>query len=88
MQINDKKTLYELSRYVEKTPGVYHAAGENDHDDTVTALEWALYFLVTDFYDPNDNGKSSYTNNNSSRYDENERPAFLSSSDVENFNWL
>jgi len=88
LQINDKKTLYELSRYVEKTPGVYHAAGENDHDDTVTALEWALYFLVTDFYDPNDNGKSSYTNNNSSRYDENERPAFLSSSDVENFNWL
>ena len=38
LQINDKKTLYELSRYVEKTPGVYHAAGENDHDDTVTAL--------------------------------------------------
>lgn len=88
LQINDKKTLFELSRYVEKTPGVYHAAGENDHDDTVTAIEWALYYLITDFYDPNDNTKSTYTNNSSSRYDENERPAFLSSSDMDNFNWL
>lgn len=51
LEIHDARTLYELSRYEEVSPNVFHAAGQNEHDDTVTSLIWGLYFLVTTYYD-------------------------------------
>lgn len=51
LQINDARTLYELSRYEEVSPNVFHAASVNDNDDCVTSLIWALYYLTTPFYD-------------------------------------
>jgi hypothetical protein len=50
LQVWDEKTVYELSRYEEIKPGVY-AAGRHEHDDTITALLWALYFVKTDQFD-------------------------------------
>jgi len=58
VQINDSRTLYELSRYEEVSPNVFHAAGQNDNDDCVTSLIWALYYLTTPFYDKDDNNIS------------------------------
>jgi len=46
----DERTLYELSRYEEVRPNVF-AAGRHEHDDTVTSLLWALYFVITDDYE-------------------------------------
>lgn len=51
LEIHDKRTIYELSRYVEVSPDVYHAEGQNENDDCVTSLIWALYYLKTDYYD-------------------------------------
>lgn len=79
LQINDKNTLYELSRYVEVTPGVYHCSSDNEHDDRVTSLLWAVYYLTSDFYDPDLNTRSSQSN--SRKYSEDDRPAFMSSED-------
>lgn len=54
LQICDKTTLLEISKYEEISPDVFSAKhGEND--DTVTSLLWGLYFLTTVFYD----GKSN-----------------------------
>jgi len=50
LEIVDQQTVYELSRYEEITPNVF-ACGNNENDDTVTALLWALYFIISDFYD-------------------------------------
>jgi hypothetical protein len=46
----DKSTLYELSLYEEIKLGVFEAQ-EGAHDDCVTSLIWALYFVVTEFFD-------------------------------------
>lgn len=51
----DKQTIYELTRYEEVSPDVFHAAGQNENDDCVTSLLWALYFLNTEFYDAKSN---------------------------------
>ena len=50
LQLCDEKTLYELSRYEEIRPNVF-AAGRHEHDDCVTSLLWALYFVITDDYE-------------------------------------
>jgi len=45
LRLCDERTLYELSRYEEIRPNVF-AAGKHEHDDCVTSLLWALYFLI------------------------------------------
>jgi len=48
--LHDKATVYELSLYEEVKPDVYRC-GTYEHDDHVTSLIWALYFLITSFFD-------------------------------------
>jgi len=48
--IRDERTLYELSRYEEVRPNVF-AAGRHEHDDCVTSLLWALYFIITEDFE-------------------------------------
>ena len=62
INIVDRRTIYELSRYEEVTPNVFHAAGQNEHDDCVTSLIWGLYYLTTVFYDKDSNGISDVKN--------------------------
>jgi len=50
LKIHDERTVYELSKYEEIKPNVY-AAGKHENDDCVTALLWAIFFLITDAYD-------------------------------------
>ena len=50
LKLVDERTLYELSRYEEIRPNVF-GAGRKDHDDCVTSLLWALYYLLTSFYE-------------------------------------
>jgi hypothetical protein len=49
LKICDESTIYELSRFEEIKPNVF-AAGRHEHDDCVTSLLWALYFVSTDDY--------------------------------------
>lgn len=58
LKICDERTIYELSRFEEIKPNVF-AAGRHEHDDCVTSLLWALYFILTEDYD----GKSYETKN-------------------------
>ena len=55
LTIKDSTTIYELSIYEEISPNVFHAAGQNDHDDCVTSLVWAVFYLTSTFYDPENN---------------------------------
>jgi hypothetical protein len=55
LTIKDSATIYELSIYEEISPNVFHAAGQNDHDDCVTSLVWAVFYLTSTFYDPENN---------------------------------
>lgn len=50
LKIVDARTVFELSRYEEVTPNVF-ACGREQHDDCVTSLLWALYFLKTPYFD-------------------------------------
>jgi len=52
----DSETIYELSKYVEVKPNVFHTESPNGFDDLVTALFWALYFLKTSYFDDKDIG--------------------------------
>lgn len=50
IKIYDHATIEELGRYEEIKPNVF-AAGKHEHDDCVTSLLWALYFIITDQYE-------------------------------------
>jgi len=63
IRVCDEPTIYELSRFEEIKPNVF-AAGRHEHDDCVTALLWALYFVSTEDY----NGKSYETKNVEDEY--------------------
>lgn len=43
--IHDKTTIDELGKYEEVKSNIFKAKNKDDHDDTVTALIWALYFV-------------------------------------------
>jgi len=79
LQINDMKTLYELSRFEEKNPGVWQAIGQNENDDTVCSMWIGLYYLISGFYDATTNAKDSGKSNKGS---DEEVPTFLSSEDI------
>jgi len=51
LKLNHRRTVYQLSVYEEKTPGVYNASSPEDHDDLVTSLLWAVYFISTPYFD-------------------------------------
>jgi hypothetical protein len=42
IEIQDSKTISELSQFIEKTPGIF-CADSGCHDDRVTSLYWACY---------------------------------------------
>jgi hypothetical protein len=65
LAVCDKRTIYELSRYIEVSPNVFHAEGQNENDDCVSSLLWALYYLTTDFYDKTDTKASEDGEKNS-----------------------
>ncbi len=88
LQINDSRTLYELSRYEEVTPNVFHAAGTNDNDDCVTSMIWAVYYLITQFYDRmgNNINKKEIDRKYNVNYDsgeDNSTPIFMSSDEAD-----
>ena len=53
LTIRDDLTLKELSQYEEVTPNVFKGP-RSGHDDCVTSLLWALYFVSTPFFDAKD----------------------------------
>lgn len=82
LDIKDRRTLYELSRYEEISPNVFHAAGQNEHDDCVTSLIWAIYYTTTDFYESGDMNFNK-TIDSKYRIDETDMPVFIG--DTDNF---
>ena len=50
LDIVDRTTLYELSRYEEISPNVF-SSPRMGNDDTVSSLLWAIYFLSTAYFD-------------------------------------
>ena len=51
LTLSDEQTVAELSRYIEVKPNIYKAETSSTHDDCVTSLLWALYFIITDYFD-------------------------------------
>lgn len=82
LELRDSRTLYEMSRYEEVSPNVFHAAGQNENDDCVTSLIWGLYYLSTVFYDRESN-KLSDAKRIDSKYmiGESEGPVMLGGDD-------
>lgn len=50
LKLNDKRTVFELSRYREIRMNVF-SCQDGEHDDCVTSLIWAVHFLNTDYYE-------------------------------------
>lgn len=48
--IKDTETINEISTFVEVRPNVFKAQ-DGSHDDLVTSLMWALYFLKTPYFE-------------------------------------
>lgn len=74
LEILDKDTVMELSRYIEVDgmSQVFKAETRNTNDDCVTALLWAMYFIRTEFFD----GKDLSVKNIDEKYtiDDNDTP--------------
>jgi hypothetical protein len=51
IKLNHRATAYQLSKYEEKSPGIFGNASNDDHDDLVSGLIWAIYFISTPFFD-------------------------------------
>lgn len=85
LHVCDSDTVKEFSRYEEKTLNVFHAAGENDNDDLITSLLWGVFYIKTDFYDADSNGRSETKNKNDLNNSEEDHPIFLSSQDFNNY---
>lgn len=51
LKLYDEQTIAELSRYVEVRPNIFKAESSTSHDDCVTSLLWAVYFMETSYYD-------------------------------------
>lgn len=65
LTVCDKRTIYELSRYIEVSPNVFHAEGQNENDDCVSSLLWGLYYITTDFYDKTETKATDESDKNS-----------------------
>jgi hypothetical protein len=86
LKLKDRRTLYELTRYEEVSPNVFHAAGQNEHDDCVTSLIWALYFITTEYYDKESN---EYSKGIDSKYklEAEDIPVFIAPEEPSEFRW-
>jgi len=51
LELKHEHTILELSKYVEIRPNVFQAETSSTHDDCVTSLLWALYFIETPYFD-------------------------------------
>jgi hypothetical protein len=49
-KIHDQTTVYELSRYIEHKLNIFACETKDGHDDTVTSLNWGLWFPRTPYY--------------------------------------
>lgn len=59
LKIHDQTTLYELSRFIEIRKNVFQCQEKDGHDDTVSGLYWAVYYLKTPYYDPKSNRRAN-----------------------------
>lgn len=90
IEIVDLDTIYELSKFIEvkDTNGVFKAE-DGEHDDCVTSLYWALFVILTNFVDKDDDIRA---NRNFEEEDENsDGPLEMINTDgTEDFseNWL
>ena len=48
ISIVDKSTISEMLMYEDLGKGSYGVPGSSGNDDTIAALRWAIYFLITD----------------------------------------
>jgi len=53
LTLQHERTVYELSTYEEIKPDVFQAP-RTEHDDCITSLLWALYYVKTEFFDKDD----------------------------------
>lgn len=54
LELVDKETIEELSKYIEVKPNVFQSETRATHDDCVTSLLWGLYFIESGFYEDKD----------------------------------
>ncbi|MFW6219524.1 MAG: hypothetical protein ACOCZ5_00165 [bacterium] len=54
LELVDKDTIEELSKYIEVKPNVFQAETRMTHDDCVTSLLWGLYFIESGHYEEKD----------------------------------
>ena len=53
LKMRSAETLKEFSQYEEVTPNVFKGP-RSGHDDCVTSLLWAVYFVITPFFEGKD----------------------------------
>jgi hypothetical protein len=81
LKINDYETLNQLSRYEEISLNVFHANTQDGSDDAVTSSIWALFYLTTEFYDPDSNTRSEVRSKDNRKTSDEDKPIFFSSND-------
>jgi len=54
LELVDRDTIEELSKYIEVKPNVFQAETRMTHDDCVTSLLWGLYYIESGFYEGKD----------------------------------
>ena len=92
LQLKHNRTITELSQYEEVRPDVFQAS-QTDHDDCVTSLLWALYFLTTEFFEMKDEtvkvlDKKYHINGQEKNKQDNDTPIMLFDSDADDvFQW-
>lgn len=88
LKIRDRNTLEELSHYVEVRPNIFNAEN-NGHDDTITSLYWALYYITTPFYEGKDDSikyiDSNYKLEDEEKFDSDNIPAMVFDTGVDNY---
>ena len=93
LKLHDRDTLTELTVFEEISPGIFAAKG-NDHDDTIAALFWGLYFVQTEFCEfdeTNEVGINTKLEVTRNRTSEDEPPMILGNDfrniDEDGFEW-
>jgi|TARA_R110001592_G_scaffold177358_2_gene417645 hypothetical protein len=61
LKLKDEDTLRQLSMYEEVNPNVYKAP-QSEHDDHVTSLLWAMYYVTTPYFDFQGNERKKINN--------------------------
>lgn len=93
LKIRDQTTLYELSRFIEIRKNIFQCQEKDGHDDTVSALYWAVYYLKTPYYDPKSNRRANVSKEYDLNKETEEPPVIIfdegdsSSIEVNDFNY-